>query len=216
MNTINSVLIAGSTYFRYHVGVLLEKILPEEVNLSTTSEKEVLKLLKKKHFEVTLLEEEPVHAPATVQEIKKVSADIKVILFMDAAENSKPVAADFVLPRKISKETGKILKEILLNPHKVIDTRIVTSKKETIEGKTKRITQRGLEMFKGIWDGLTTEEIAERHFIAPKTVDKHRTGLHTATKTENLVALIKHGIINGWIGSEGELTEKFMKMLKGD
>jgi len=56
------------------------------------------------------------------------------------------------------------------------------------------LTDRELEVFELIGQGLPTREIAERLHLSPKTVDSHREHIKEKLKIDNATDLLKHAI----------------------
>jgi DNA-binding NarL/FixJ family response regulator len=61
------------------------------------------------------------------------------------------------------------------------------------------VTRREHEVLQFIADGLTNQEIADKMFISPLTVDSHRKNLLLKLDAKNTAALVKKGIIMGLI-----------------
>lgn len=61
------------------------------------------------------------------------------------------------------------------------------------------ITRRESEILKLIADGLTNQEIADKLFISPLTVDSHRKNLLLKFNARNTAILIKMAVSNGYI-----------------
>jgi DNA-binding NarL/FixJ family response regulator len=57
-----------------------------------------------------------------------------------------------------------------------------------------RLTNRELEVLKGIAEELSNKEIAEKFGISKRTVDNHRTSIMMKTGSKNTVSLIKFAI----------------------
>lgn len=56
------------------------------------------------------------------------------------------------------------------------------------------LTDRELEVFELLGQGLPTREIAERLHLSPKTVDSHREHIKEKLKIDNATDLLKHAI----------------------
>jgi len=69
-------------------------------------------------------------------------------------------------------------------------------KTEKVREETKSLTTRELEIIRLICQELTTQEIAERLFISPLTVETHRKNILRKTRIKTLVGLIKYAIQN--------------------
>ncbi|MCG8372821.1 MAG: response regulator transcription factor [Balneolales bacterium] len=60
----------------------------------------------------------------------------------------------------------------------------------------KQITLREREVLALLVDGLTSSQIAERLFISPRTVDKHRTNLLKKLDLKNTAGLVRYALEN--------------------
>jgi len=63
----------------------------------------------------------------------------------------------------------------------------------------KEFSKREIDIIKRIGDGLTNDEIAEKLFISPMTVKKHRNNILTKSESKNTAQLIKNCILQGII-----------------
>lgn len=61
------------------------------------------------------------------------------------------------------------------------------------------LTKREKEILGNIADGLTNNQIAEKLFISPLTVDSHRKNLLTKLNVNNTASLIRLAVENGLI-----------------
>jgi len=61
------------------------------------------------------------------------------------------------------------------------------------------LTKREKEVLKYIADGLTNNQIAEKIFVSPSTVDTHRKNMLTKLQVNNTAALIRLAMENGLI-----------------
>jgi DNA-binding NarL/FixJ family response regulator len=64
------------------------------------------------------------------------------------------------------------------------------------------LSRRETEVLKLIADGFTNQEIADKMFISPLTVDSHRKNLLMKLSARNTAALIKIAICKGFIDNE--------------
>lgn len=65
-----------------------------------------------------------------------------------------------------------------------------------LDDLNERLSERELDVLKLIVNGLTTQEIAEKLFISPRTVEGHRANLIAKTATRNVVDLVIYSIRN--------------------
>jgi len=66
------------------------------------------------------------------------------------------------------------------------------------------LTDRELEVFEMIGQGLPTREIAERLHLSPKTVDSHREHIKEKLQIDNATDLLKHAIEWAAFRKEGQ------------
>ena len=64
------------------------------------------------------------------------------------------------------------------------------------KGTKSLVTPREKEVISYLIDGLTSAEIAEKMFISPRTVDKHRTNLLKKLDQKNTASLVKYVLEN--------------------
>ncbi len=65
--------------------------------------------------------------------------------------------------------------------------------------KLSSLTERELEVLKGIAEGLTNKEIGQQLFISQRTVDTHRQNIMKKLDVKKVVGLIKFAIKNGLV-----------------
>lgn len=68
--------------------------------------------------------------------------------------------------------------------------------KETRDTMAPKLTRREHEVLIAISEELTTQEIADKLFISPKTVESHRMNLMIKFGAKNSIGIIKHAIEN--------------------
>ena len=61
------------------------------------------------------------------------------------------------------------------------------------------LSAREVEILVGICQGLSTQEIADRHFISKRTVDKHRANILEKSGCKNTASLVVYAIKNGLV-----------------
>jgi DNA-binding NarL/FixJ family response regulator len=69
--------------------------------------------------------------------------------------------------------------------------------KEEISSEFSQLTEREIDIIRLIVNELSSNEIAEKLFIAPKTVETHRHNILKKLKVKNTVGIIKYAIKNG-------------------
>ena len=61
------------------------------------------------------------------------------------------------------------------------------------------LSEREVEILVGICQGLSTQEIADRHFISKRTVDKHRANILEKSGCKNTASLVVYAMKNGLV-----------------
>lgn len=64
------------------------------------------------------------------------------------------------------------------------------------------LTKREQEVLTLIADGLSNQEIADRLYISPKTVDTHRTNLMNKLDIHDLALLVRYALEHGYVGKK--------------
>ena len=80
---------------------------------------------------------------------------------------------------------GRKAQELILNKYK----RAISRKKE--RNNNVKLTPREIEVIKLIDDGLTSNEMADKLFISPRTVETHRANLMKKFAVKNSIELVK-------------------------
>jgi len=139
--------------------------------------------------------------------IKKDFPNIKVLVL--SMFNDKSIVREIIASEAegyILKNTGKdelknAIEKIANNStyfsNEVIAVLMQDVKKEKIiEDKIHQLTPREIEIIKLITKEFTTNEIAEKLFISPRTVDTHRKNILEKTNSKTIVGLIKFSFEN--------------------
>ncbi len=100
-------------------------------------------------------------------------------------------------PRKIIEGVRRVLAgDIFLSDQMAskVMSKIVGGLDKPGDSPMDALTDRELEVFELIGQGLPTREVAERLHISPKTVDSHREHIKEKLKLDNSTDLLKHAI----------------------
>lgn len=68
---------------------------------------------------------------------------------------------------------------------------------KTVQTSFDKITKRESEILQMIVDGYTSQEIAKKLYISPRTVETHRSNLLQKLKMKNTAALVRYALENG-------------------
>jgi DNA-binding NarL/FixJ family response regulator len=104
---------------------------------------------------------------------------------------------------KIITAVRKVLKGELYLNEKVaskILAKLVDGRSEDHRSPIEKLSDRELEVFKLIGDGMGTRDIAEKLFLSIKTIEAHRMHIREKLKLKNGAELLQHAIV--W--SQGE------------
>jgi two-component system response regulator NreC len=71
------------------------------------------------------------------------------------------------------------------------------TKVRSISSAVEQLTKREVEILQLICDQCTTDEIAEKLFLSPKTINGHRNSLLEKTGAKNVAGLVVYAIKNG-------------------
>jgi len=71
--------------------------------------------------------------------------------------------------------------------------------KEEVSNEFSQLTEREIDIIRLIANELSSNEIAEKLFIAPKTVETHRHNILKKLNVKNTVGIIKYAIKNGLV-----------------
>ena len=160
-----------------------------DINMPELSGFEATKIIKAKYPNVKILIVSMLNDYASISKLLKAGADGYVM-----------------------KNTGK--EELLVAIHTIMQGEVyvgeevkkglflyMTNKKSAepklnVFGKVE-LTNREKEILKLISEGMTNNEMADKLFLSPKTIDTHRTNLLQKLGLKNTAALIKYAVENG-------------------
>lgn len=100
-------------------------------------------------------------------------------------------------PRRLVEAIRQVLRgEIAVSEHMAssLMARIVPGAIDEDQSSIQSLTDRELEVFELIGQGLATREIARRLHISPKTVDSHREHIKAKLQVDTASDLLKHAI----------------------
>jgi DNA-binding NarL/FixJ family response regulator len=134
--------------------------------------------------------------------IKQTNENIKILAISSFREQSivklmiDSGASGYVLKNASEEEILEAIHDVLAGKKFMCD-----ESKEIIDAKNTNaiVSQREIEVLRLIADGLTNTEIAEKLFLSPLTVDRHRKNLIVKFNAKNTASLIKIGMQKGYI-----------------
>ncbi|OQY04866.1 MAG: hypothetical protein B6I20_02205 [Bacteroidetes bacterium 4572_117] len=121
--------------------------------------------------------------------IEMINAGAKGFILKTSGKNELEKAIKTVVEGE-SYFSNELLRKIISN----IGTGNSLKDKKTSENLS--LTQREMEVLKYVCSGFSTNEIAEKIALSPKTIDVYRTKLLTKTNSKNAVGLVMFAIKN--------------------
>lgn len=68
-----------------------------------------------------------------------------------------------------------------------------------VTAKQRSLTAREVDVMRGLADGMTNEEVAERLLISPKTVSTHRSNIMRKLEIHSITELVRYAVRNGFV-----------------
>ena len=165
------------------IGQLKPDVVVLDITLANTNGVEVLKNLR-------------VHYP-----------DLKVLMLSMHDENlyamrsMKAGAHGYLMKVSATDEVVKAVRQIMSgeiylseNLAKRTMAQLVGRKKEAGASPLEDLSDRELEVFQMVGEGLTTRQIAEKLFLSVKTIETHKSHIKEKLNLENSTALTQHAI----------------------
>jgi DNA-binding NarL/FixJ family response regulator len=84
--------------------------------------------------------------------------------------------------------------EGISNHSQIIENFINTPKEQSVI-----LSKREIEVLKLIAEGLTNQQVAEKLFLSPLTIDSHRKNMILKFRVQNTASLIKAATLGGWL-----------------
>lgn len=210
---IQLALADDQRLFRYGMAMLLRDMADVRVVLECANGEELLTALKTTPVDIVLLDlEMPVlDGIETTKRIKLEFPQVKVIILSTHDEdkfithlmelgangymlkNAEPDEIDTAI-RSVH-ATGYFFSELVsrIMLHGLVKKKQVKPTFNEIDP----LSERELEVLRGICKELTTAEIAEKMFVSPRTVEFHRNNLLLKTGARNAAGLVVYAMTNG-------------------
>lgn len=210
---IRLALADDQLLFRKGMAMILRDMAGVRVVLECANGEELLAALNTTMVDIVLLDlEMPVlDGTATMRRIKQEFQEVKVIVLsshdedayinklMDLGANgymlksAEPDEIDLAV-RSVAQSgfyLNDAVNKVLL--HGLVNGRKVKPSFNEIDP----LSERELEVLRGICQEFTTAEIAERIFVSPRTVEFHRNNLLLKTGARNAAGLVVYAMTNG-------------------
>ncbi|MBK6473858.1 MAG: response regulator transcription factor [Flavobacteriales bacterium] len=210
---IRLALTDDQLLFRRGMALLLRDMAGVQVVLDCANGEELLAGLKNESVDIVLLDlQMPVmDGVETMQRVRKDFPDVKVIVLSSHDEeqyilhlmelgangyllkDTEPDVIDTAI-RSVA-QSGYYFSDALnkLDLHGLVKKRKLTPTFNDIDP----LSERELDVLRGICKEFTTAEIAEKIFISPRTVDFHRNNLLLKTGARNAAGLVVYAMSKG-------------------
>lgn len=210
---IKLALTDDQRLFRKGLVMLLRDMAGAEVVLECANGEELLQGLKKMAVDIVLLDlEMPVmDGVETMHKLRAEHPEVKVIILSShdgenvikhlmelgangyMPKNAEPDEIDLAI-RSVA-DTGYYFSDTVSNAmlHGLVKGKKVKPTFEDIDP----LSERELEVLRGICQERTTAEIGEKLFVSPRTVEFHRNNLLLKTGARNTAGLVVYAMANG-------------------
>ena len=210
---VRIALVDDHTLFRRGLKMLLASCPDFEVVAEASSGEEFLELLDAARPDVVFMDYSMggINGAETTERALVRVPDLKVIsltMFGDNAYYSRMAAAGakgFLLKDSEFDEVvdavrtvcdgGTYFSALLLES---ISHSLRVTQSASSDGQD-ALSDREIEILVGICQGLSTQEIADKHFISKRTVDKHRANILEKSGCKNTASLVVYAIKNGLV-----------------
>jgi len=213
-----SVLIAEDhEIVRYGISSYLSSAEDITIAAETSTGDECIELYKQTQPDICLLD---ISMPGksgieAAKEIRNINPDAKILILSMHIDQAKlkellNVGIDGYLVKDIEKD--ELLRSIraVVKGQRVFSkaisdmmTRSFLSREESGQPSPgKKLTKREKEIITLIAKGLTSNEIADKLYISPRTVDTHRSNLMEKLELKNIAELVRYAIKHDLISSE--------------
>ncbi len=206
---INIVLVEDHTLFREGIKSLLSKIPEFNIVNVYSNGKEFVDDIFNIQADIVLMDVEmPVmNGVEAAKEALIKKTDIKILalsMYSDQGyyyEMIKAGISGFVLKEASPEELEKAIKDVCNNlgffsPKLLQQTLINLPELENRNKKIKKLqlSEREIEVLNLICNGLSNNEISDRLFLSPRTIESHKARIMKKTQTKNTAGLIIYAI----------------------
>lgn len=215
MANIKVLLVDDHKIVRDGIKLMLEPQGGIDVVAEAESGVKVKSLLKDTVVDVVVMD---INMPdmngiAATRLIKDQYPDIKILALTMSSDDShirqmvQAGASGYIMKSAGREELTKAIHEVMEGKHYFSDQATQSIMMDLVKNKGKssapdpiHITERELEVLQMIVKEHTNQEIAEKLYISPRTVDAHRRNLLQKTGARNTAGLVKyafqHGLVN--------------------
>jgi len=217
MANIKVLLVDDHKIVRDGIKLMLEPQPGIDVVAEADSGKTVTDILKELSVDVIVMD---INMPdmngiATTKMVKENFPAIKVLALTMSSDDShirqmvQAGASGYIMKSAGRDELTKAIHEVMDGKHYFSDQATQSIMMDLVKNKGKasapdpiHITERELEVLQMIIKEHTNQEIAEKLYISPRTVDAHRRNLLQKTGARNTAGLVKYAFQNNLINDK--------------
>lgn len=215
MANIKVLLVDDHQIVRDGIKLMLEPQAGIDVVAEANNGSEVFDILNDNHVDVIVMD---INMPdmdgiTATRKVKDEYPDVKILALTMSNDDShirqmvQAGASGYIMKSAGRNELTKAIHEIMNGKHYFSDQATQSIMMDLVKNKGKssqpepiNITERETEILGLIVKEYTNQEIAEKLFISPRTVDAHRRNLLQKTGARNTAGLVKyafqHGLVN--------------------
>ncbi len=214
MANIKVVLVDDHQIVRDGIKLMLEPQAGIDVVGEAENGKEAIQLVKETAVDVVVMD---INMPvmdgiAATKQIKEDYPDMKILALTMSNDDShvrqmvQAGASGYIMKSAGRDELTKAIKEVMIGKHYFSNQATESILMDMVKNKGKssvpddvHITEREKEVLQLIVKEFTNQEIAEKLFISPRTVDAHRRNLLQKTGARNTAGLVTYAFQNNLI-----------------
>lgn len=217
MANIKVLLVDDHKIVRDGIKLMLKSQPGIDVVAETDDGKKVIELLENTPVDVIVMD---INMPEmngiqAAKIVKKEYPDIKILALTMSSDDShirqmvQAGASGYIMKSAGRDELTEAIQDVMSGKHYFSDQATQSIMMDLVKNKGKssapdpvHITDRELEVLQMIVKEHTNQEIAEKLYISPRTVDAHRRNLLQKTGARNTAGLVKYAFQNNLINKD--------------
>lgn len=214
MANIKVLLVDDHKIVRDGIKLMLKSQAGIDVVAETDDGNKILEILENTQVDVIVMD---INMPEmngiqAAKMVKKEYSDIKILALTMSSDDShirqmvQAGASGYIMKSAGRDELTEAIQDVMSGKHYFSDQATQSIMMDLVKNKGKssapdpvHITDRELEVLQMIVKEHTNQEIAEKLYISPRTVDAHRRNLLQKTGARNTAGLVKYAFQNNLI-----------------
>lgn len=217
MANIKVLLVDDHKIVRDGIKLMLEPQAGIDVVAETDNGEQVKDILKETSVDVIVMD---INMPGmdgieTTRIVKDENPDVKILALTMSSDDShirqmvQAGASGYIMKSAGRDELTNAIHDVMKGKHYFSDQATQSIMMDLVKNKGKtsmpepvHITDRELEVLQMIVKEHTNQEIAEKLYISPRTVDAHRRNLLQKTGARNTAGLVKYAFQQGLVNND--------------